>query len=163
MSVEITLTRDEIVFAAQGGLMRNIENLLKGGKPRFGHPYEQLWARHINGAHAELAVAKYLGVYWTPVYEKWANGLPDLPGGREVRSITRPGKPLAFYEGNKPERKYLLVHVETPKLTLIGWLFGHEIMRDEWLAGTDDKGKRRWEAPQSALRPINPTEQAAAA
>lgn len=61
----VTLTANEVLVAGYVGMRRNVEAKYNKRKPRFPERVVgELWGNHIESAHAELAVAKALGIYW---------------------------------------------------------------------------------------------------
>lgn len=152
MSVEVRLTRDELLFAAQGAMVRNVDALLKGRRSIFGDPHRELWINNVVGAIGECAAAKHYGRYWTPCYEQ-PTGVSDLRPGEQVRATTRTDGGLRLYERDRDDHAFLLVVVRAPVCHLVGWLRGRDGKRDEW--GRNTTGERQWLVPQRALRPIS--------
>lgn len=150
MSVTVTLTRDEMLFAAQGGCQRYIDALLKGRREYFRH--KDPWGRDILGALAECAAAKHYGDYWTPCYEN-PHGVADLGEDRQIRSSPNPGTPLTVYETDSDDHAFLLIHTAPPEFTLLGWAYGHEAKQPQYW---QDKGvlKPAFFVPQADLRPV---------
>jgi hypothetical protein len=63
--MEINLNANEVLVAGYIGMRRNAEASFRNRKPRFPErKVGELWGFHIESAHAECAVAKYLGIYW---------------------------------------------------------------------------------------------------
>src|SRR5262245_51186961 len=62
--IRIRLTWPEVSLAAHVGCMRNIMCLRQGRTPSAGQGLDDLWSANIEGAGAELAVAKHLGLFW---------------------------------------------------------------------------------------------------
>lgn len=63
--MEVILNVNEILVATYIGSRRNAEARYKNRSPRFPEKVPgELWGYHIEAAHAELAVCKYLGIYW---------------------------------------------------------------------------------------------------
>lgn len=149
----VTLTRDELIFGAQGAVIRNIDALLKGRTPIFGNPQRELWVNNIVGALAECAVAKFFGRYWTPCYDA-PTGVADVGKRMQVRSSTNEQSPLRVYERDQPDHAFVLVIVRAPVFTLAGWMWGHEAKADEWERAQGDATDRTWCVPQSSLREV---------
>lgn len=63
--MEIILSINEVLVATYIGSRRQAESQYRNRTPRFPERVNgELWGYNIEAAHAELAVAKYLGVYW---------------------------------------------------------------------------------------------------
>jgi hypothetical protein len=61
----VELNANEVLVATYIGSRRNAEASFKGRQARFPDlSVMVLWGGHIESAHAELAVCKYLGIYW---------------------------------------------------------------------------------------------------
>lgn len=159
-AVTVTLSRDEMIFAAQGAVIRNIDALLKGRKPIFGNPQRELWVNNMVGALAECAAAKHFERYWTPCYER-PTGVADLGRRSQVRASTNMSSPLRVYERDNEDHAFLLVLVQAPQFTLAGWMWGRDAKQPEWEVDRRDATDRTWCVPQDRLRPAAPVARAA--
>jgi hypothetical protein len=64
-TVNFTLNANEVLVAGYVGMRRNAEAKFRRRKVRFPEKtVGELWGKHIESAHAELCVAKALGLYW---------------------------------------------------------------------------------------------------
>jgi len=61
----IGLAYEEMLVAAVAGSYRRIRSISRGKKDRHGHSGRDVWSMDIEGALAEMALAKHLGVYWS--------------------------------------------------------------------------------------------------
>lgn len=113
--------------------------------------------RDLVGAAGEWAVCQYYGLKWDPSEERFRNKGPDIDPGREVRATRNHDWKLIVRDRDHLERNFTLVTGdptdEFPHFKLRGWIWGREAARlgDQFV---DDRGKRRWYVPQSALRPL---------
>ena len=62
--VKITLTLPERIQAATVGAQRQFQNIKNGRANTKGADESNSWQRHIEGAMAEMAVAKARGKFW---------------------------------------------------------------------------------------------------
>ena len=63
--MNFTLNANEVLVAGYVGMRRNAEAKFNRRKARFPEKVVgELWGKHIESAHAELCVAKALGLYW---------------------------------------------------------------------------------------------------
>lgn len=86
--MKVTLTPHEAYVAGLVGYRRNLEAIFKNRTPRFPEKVPgELFGFHILAAQAEIAVAKALGVYWSPHINHFEGG--DV-GRIEVRYSQRP-------------------------------------------------------------------------
>lgn len=60
----VKLTYAEMQLAGLAGIQRQIQNLKDRSKPAHGADDQNDWQKHIEGCLGEMALAKYLGVYW---------------------------------------------------------------------------------------------------
>lgn len=103
----------------------------------------------VRGALAELAWAKHRGEF----YCGSCNTFHDEPDvhGVEIRSMRRPNDSLLIRSNDDPSRPYVLTHANGQKVSFVGWAWGKDAMRDEWLRAPRG-GKPAWFMPQSSLR-----------
>jgi hypothetical protein len=165
---EINLTWAEMLLAANVGVMRNVQNLKLGqgridGQARQlgGMDYTQArqfggmdytWSTHIEGAAGEMAVAKYLGRFWSG-----AIGFikADDVGPYQVKTNTsRKWDDLILREWNDPAKIYISVLSFVPKFVIAGWVLGSEGMKKEFhREGTP--GMPAYFVPRLSLHPMS--------
>jgi len=143
----ITLDEKELVAAATVGVLRCITHLVRGDTMK--HRGTRDWTLDIEGACAECAAAKGLGVYWDGM------GLTGDVRGVEVRHTQRPDGHLLLHDGDdQGEKPYLLVTGSAPTYVLRGWVWGHEGKRPVYCAGPPRLRTPGYMVPQAALRPF---------
>lgn len=147
--MQIELTRDEMIFAAHGGVIRQVDAILRGRKDQFIP--KDYWSTHVLGAMAECAVAKWRNRYWTPCYDE-PTGVADLNAVSQVRSSPNPSSPLIVRRRDKAKHAFILVVTRPPVFELMGWLWGHEAKQEEFWQGNLDPPA--WFVPQERLRKI---------
>lgn len=125
----IRLDWHEVFHAASGGVLRRIQ-ALKNDKPTRFEPRDP-WGTDIEGACAEMAVAKTLGRYWHAIVNN-PNGLPGDAGVYQVRSTTHESGQLVVYEHDDAAAIFVLVTGRVPVFTVRGWLRGGLARRAEW-------------------------------
>lgn len=146
----VTLDHDESDFAAYVGLRRSSEAMRLGRQHRFGGNADR-WGNDVEGAAAELAVAKALDHYWQPLAADPAS-LPGDVGRLQVRQTKRADGCLILHESDPDDAPFILVTGAVPTFTLAGWLWGREGKRPEhWRTST---GRPAFFVPQSALRAV---------
>lgn len=104
------------------------------------------WAWDVEGALAEMAFAKWLGVYYTP--KNLDGKRPDV-AGNQVRSTAHVEGHLYFRENDKvnAHQRFVLGIVYRGKVWFVGWFVGTDCMKDEFWSERDDA----WRVPQSKL------------
>lgn len=105
MNVQLSWT--EVAVAARIGETRYMRALAAGRVPAHGIPRAEAWGAHIEGACAELAAAKGLGVYWPMTIEPDHGG--DLGLGIHVRSSPRADACLILHDTDADGLYYLVV------------------------------------------------------
>lgn len=159
--IEVTLTPNELHFAAMVGLRRRTISLKRDYAERNGmavRTVAEAWWHNIKGAIGELAAAKALGRYWSPVCD--GNGeMPDIGQDIQVRCLEKHHYDLIIRPGDQDAHRYVLVTGggvlgEEHRYKVHGWIVGADAKRPEWLC---DKSKRNVPAyfvPQKSLRPV---------
>ena len=145
MAEVVTLTNSEIMIGAQLGVMRQIQNVKQKRHARYGAGEDRSWHLHIEGALGEMAVAKYLGWYWS-------GALGDLEAGDvasailnkevEVRTTHHDNGRLIIHEGDSDDAAFVLMIGRLGTYRLMGWMWGYEA-----------KKERYWEDPSGNGRP----------
>jgi len=124
MSVVIRLEPAELAFAGMIGVARRVSALNKGRPSPYNFEGDA-WSADVDGAAAEMAVAKHLDRYWQPL----TNGsLRDLRGdvsALQVRSTPREDGCLILHETD-PDVAFFLVVTNPPLYTIVGWLYASE-------------------------------------
>ena len=128
--------------------------LEKSSAPAFPerHP-GQLWYGHIGGACAELAVAKYLGVYWGGAIDTYNTS--DMEGHDFEVRFSPVGKPKVR---PRDTRKVIAVMGNAPQVKrfeIVGWISPAEARRDEWKS---EDHPICWFPPRTAWRSIDTLE-----
>ncbi len=124
----ITLSWYEIIFGASVGIRRRVESLR--GKHTDRHGGEPLWNEDIEGALAEMVVAKARGKYWNGGVGTYKGG--DV-GNVQVRYTPLADGSLILRKGDSPDSRYVLVTGQAPTYNVIGWIDGHDGMKPEFV------------------------------
>lgn len=125
----VKLNANEMLVATYVGSRRNAESIYKQRKPRFAESkVGELWGFHIESAHAELAVCKFLGVYWGfGVNTFHVSDIVDT--NLEIRWSTR--KDLKV----RPDDNGIIVSVtgKCPEYEIKGWINSEDAKQEKWL------------------------------
>lgn len=124
-NLKTTLTPAEMMYAGQIAMRRNITARRSGFRTFNGLG----WDTHIEGALAEVAVAKMLNLWLDPGLDKF--GAADV-GEWHVRS-SRHAKAHLRVEQYETEGKYLLVRGEFDQWTIAGWMDAAEARQTQYL------------------------------
>lgn len=150
----VTLDWMEVSLAVHVATRRQIQALRRPTVDvhRSGPGEENAWTWHIEGAAGELAFAKLSHTYWAPTVDTFRSR-GDV-GDVEVRTRTRPGYELIVRNDDCDERAYVLVRGRIPRFEVVGWVYGREGKRPEWLQRYGG-GEPAYFVPDSALHPID--------
>lgn len=118
--MNVVLERHEIEMVAAVGVRRRCASLDRLAD-RHGYSGENAWEQDIQGAAAELAVAKATNRYWDGSFNTYKRG--DV-GSVQVRSTKRPDGCLIVRPSDPADAVYFLVVGEIPEFTVVGWIMG---------------------------------------
>jgi hypothetical protein len=127
--VEINLNPAECNSAAGHGIKRTLDAIGRGAQNHHGMTGHG-WTEGIEGAAAELAVSKYLGVYWCGggMYKN-----PDVAGNLQVRWASSHHYQLIVRPLDPDEDYYVFVTGEMPNYRLHGFIKGSDAKREDRL------------------------------
>ncbi len=145
--MEIKLTPAEMLFAAEAGCMRQIENLAKGRQDYHGADRSNGWQMHIEGALCEMAVAKARNIYW----HGKGQFRGDDAGTIQVRGTTHPNGCLLLHKDDADHDQFWLVTGRGSGYWVRGWMMGHQGKQEKYW--DDPKGGRAcYFVPQEDLK-----------
>ena len=120
-SVVVELTHQEMILAGMVGVQRQAENAVVSRFNKANAPPQMAWRNHVCGALGEMAVAKWLGDYWSGAVGDLS--VADV-GKHQVRWAGRQPPELVVRPGDSPEDNYILVTGPGPPVQLVGWIEG---------------------------------------
>lgn len=154
----VVLTQPEIERAVITGCRRNYASLMAGHTPRGGidRSKESFWGFHIEGAGAEMAVAKLLGVEWSASVNTFRTE-PDVTvrgTGFEVRLNTR-APDLRIRPHDSPELAMIAVYGIIPKFFVVGYCTSNDHLRQpQFLTDPGRRGAPCWAVPYVLLNDV---------
>ena len=148
--IPIDLTPAECSTSAIGATMRNVEAQRLGLRDAHGFTGDGLTA-HIDGALAEVAVAKWLGVFWDAAVGRIGG---DDVGKLGVRSTRHWNGRLRLHHTDRDDRAFVLVVNQSPRFLLAGWMYAGYGKREEWWADPSGDGRWAFFVPQRFLAPM---------
>lgn len=146
--ITVELTWPEILLATNAGVMRRVNAVRNRRQEPYGSRPEAAWNDDINGAIAELALAKHLNVFWAGTVGRI--DLPDV-GRLQVRSKTQDGDRLVVIASDDDTSIFVSVLVGLPVCRIDGWMMAKEAKRKEWLLPREGLPDRYF-VPNSSLR-----------
>lgn len=150
MNNMIELSKSEGFQASLVGIQRNIEAILDGRKTAFGK--DKTWTIHIEGACGELAVSKYMNLYWGGSVNTFKSD-GDLCNGWEVRTRSNDDWDLIIRNNDPEDRIYILVTGLFPKYYIKGWIKGKQGKQNQFYKNYGNYG-HAWFVPQNYLQPM---------
>lgn len=119
----VILSLAEIAAAAVTGVSRRLKSVqrLKDRNDRIQGG--NCWEIDIEGACAEAAVAKYLGLYWDHSIGRYHGQGGDV-GEYQVRHTSLSDGHLLLRPVDPPEPIYILVRGVAPRFEIAGWITG---------------------------------------
>jgi hypothetical protein len=147
----VCLTWPELLLGCYVGVMRRVNALRRARQEPYGERPQASWNDDINGALAELAVAKHFNVFWSGTV-----GRVDLPdvGPLQVRSKNQADHRLVILKTDADDKLFISVFVATPECRLCGWFRAGDAKQAEWLLPDPPKPDRYF-VPNSELHSID--------
>jgi hypothetical protein len=147
MKTEIILTAPEIMLGATAGIMRQVENIKLKSKAYYGAGHERDWQYNIEGALGEMALSKYLGVYWKGKSRKRETDVAHY----DVRTSSRANGDLILHPDDPDDRTFWLLTGFNGTYTVHGCIVAAEGKKEEYWR--DPAGNRpAFFVPQNLLR-----------
>lgn len=133
--VVVRLEWYEVNGAVTVGTKRHLEALMRSSQNAYGCEDDGSgWEKHIEGACAERAAAKALGIYWDGSVNTYAKA--DLVGpdgvGIQVRWRSKETYDLIIRPKDSDSERFLLVTGTVPSYSVWGWVMGKEAKKPEW-------------------------------
>jgi hypothetical protein len=123
----IQLSASEMMLAAQAGVMRTVENLVKGASGAHGSAVDD-WTMSIEGALAEWAASKALGIHW-PGKGKMRGA--DA-GNLQIRSTKNPKGGLMLHQTDKDPDIFILMIGQSSNWQPAGWIRAFDGKKKYW-------------------------------
>lgn len=146
----VQLTAEELVLGSMSGIMRHVRSLKEGRTGVNQQPAHLAWQVKIEGALAELAVAKALGGYWSGASSRGASDSGEL----EVRMTRYPHGCLFLHRHDKADVRYILAVGLNGTYKVAGWLWGHEGQQEKYWRRVSEERQPAFFVPQSDLHPL---------
>jgi hypothetical protein len=147
---KVVLSRSEMISAGTVGLIRRIVSVGKLND-QMHSPDANPWQIDIEGAMAEMAYAKAMGMFWSGSVGTFK--APDV-GDVQIRSTPRASNSLIIRANDKDDDIFVLVVGSAPEYTIAGYIRGEDGKKQEWVRSPNG-GSAAYFVPQAALRPIN--------
>lgn len=142
--MQIELTPVEMMIAGQVGTMRRVKSRQMGLKDKDLSSWKASWGNDFDGAAAEMALAKYLNVYWDGSVNSFKQ--PDV-GEFQVRSTNLLNGRLIIRPNDAVDDEIfvLVLTGEIPTISIVGWFRCGDAKKEKYW---DDNA---WWVPQEDL------------
>ena len=165
MANTIKLSSAELLNARNAGEGRSKEN--SKGKNIPKNMRSASVARNIQGAKAELAVAKYFGLPWTgrlftvAGFKSYLSQDGHDVGPLEVKSTVIANGPMRLPTDTPDEAPHVLVYpLSNNTFEMVGWCLGKEGKQAKYLSRPQGLEEPCYYVPKEALKPIGELEAA---
>lgn len=149
--MNVVLTTEQIAYATSVAHLRN-ENAIKAYADSHKHGFRGNNLQiHIEGALAEMAAAKALGLQWDD--GPWKRVSSDV-GSLQIRSTKYLTGKLIVRPVDSDEDVFVLVIARCPEFELKGWLKGKDAKRTQFLYNQNGRPPAYF-VPQHCLQPMS--------
>ena len=105
-----------------------------GGRSRRG--FKARWADTFHGFMGEIAVARALGLEWTPGGRQVSTG--DVDNKIEVRTTDHPAGHLLIYNRDADNSRFYLVRGDFPYMDVVGWMVARDAKQKKYWRDNSD-------------------------
>lgn len=150
MQTEVRLELSELLQAAIAGSLRRIDAIRHGRVQKNNRGSGGEWQQDIEGAAAEMAVAKFLNLYFPGKGQLRADDV-GVNTGIQVRASEYDQARLILHPDDPDDATFYLVTGRMGIYVIRGWLVGRLGKRDEYWTDPTGNGRPAYFVPQSAL------------
>lgn len=132
-NIIISLNLMELQLAAELGIERQLESLRKKLSDKHGFNGLDKWTIHIEGAAGEMALAKYLNVFFVPTINTFKKG-GDV-GNYQVRTCLKNDEEdlyLLVRPDDDDERIFIAIWSRCPDYHILGWMKSSDAKQEKW-------------------------------
>lgn len=155
MPIKVTVTNDEAIAISASSALQMLRRVTLKRNTDRGYvafrPFHLRFADTYSGGLGEIALAKALGLAWTPGGIQISHG--DVGSDEEARCTHYKSGKLIIYKNDEPGSRFWLVIGDFPDYEVFGWILGREGMKEEFWDAT--MKTPCFTVPQSFLNPIN--------
>lgn len=148
--IEVTLAWHEYAMASEIGRLRQLTSVRRGSADNHG--FTGLgWSEHIEGACGEMAVSKFLGIYWDGGIDTFKKA--DIGATIQVRTRSSHSYDLIVRPDDYDDDIYVLVTGKCPTYRIWGYISGSEAKKNEYIQ-THANRPAAYFVPKNALKEI---------
>lgn len=149
-----TLDHDDVYWGATVGIQRNVLSIKQKQEhwpPLTVSSYQ--WMNHVEGAIAELVVARWLGVEWAATVNTFRKGF-DVSNYQVRWSSKGVGAgELVVRPRDKDAQLFISVRGTAPDYELLGWMRGADAKQEKWKSNPQNRGEA-WFVHQDLLKDL---------
>lgn len=149
----VTLNLGEISMVIQASVKRREENM-RNGKD-FDHKHGVIadsWGNDLESTGAEVAVAKYLGVYWGAPVNNFKDA--DIGTNLQVRHSIDHSNNCIIRKRDSSDHFYVLVTGRLPNYKIQGYVLGKDAKKTQYVRAPCNK-EPAWFYPQENLKDVD--------
>ena len=143
----VVLTESEIIIVGSVCVQRYAQNLTNGKREMYGAEDYRGFQYMVDGAFGEMAVAKWLGLYWNGAI---GNLTAADVGNIQVRATRSNPPELILHPRDKDEDVFVLVGLERNQALIFGWCLGFEGKDECYWEDRHGKGRPAYFIPLDA-------------
>tara|TARA_E500000331_G_scaffold269377_1_gene260844 strand:+ start:116 stop:568 length:453 start_codon:yes stop_codon:yes gene_type:complete len=146
----VKLTEIEMEIAGHVGVRRRAESRARNRAQGPGYNEAEAWRNDIEGAAAEMAYCKGMGIYWPGS----VNSFKDADCGKltQVRQTHHHNGCLIVRDRDPDEHFYVLVVGHCPAFNIVGWIRGFDAKKNEFVRCPGEQ-QPAYFVPQKKLNP----------
>ena len=152
MSIDVTLTQEEMEIAAMIGCRRMAESLANRRLSYEWHLPDDTWGTDIEGAAAEMAFCKAMNRFWSGSVNTFKDA--DVGENVQIRATTHSNGCLIVRDNDPDDEYFVLVVGKAPDYSVKGWILGGDAKQDEYKKAPNGDPPAYF-VPQRALTEIN--------
>lgn len=148
----VLLSKSDCAWAASVGQKRRREGRRQKLRLEEGFGGNACMETDIDGAAAELAFCRWMGIPWAAKVNTFHE--PDVDPNFQIRSTRWPSGRLIFRPNDPPDHLYVLLLGSMPKFTVQGFIPGAKCRQIEWIKSVNGHPPAWW-VPQDSLEPAS--------
>jgi hypothetical protein len=149
---DITLEPYEVHMAASTAVQRCVSSIKDNRSNAHGYSKGSGWSDNIEGACAELVVAKYYNIYWNGSVDTFKSA--DLGSKIQVRWTWSHNYSLIVRPADSEKDVYILVSGYAPNFRIQGFLYGEDAKNSMYLRNDGSGRPDGYFIPNENLIPI---------
>lgn len=154
MAVQVDLNLLEFNLAIQTASLRMVSSGFQGlnHASTYKRNYMKRLMEEVAGACGEIGMGKLADRWFVPSLNTF-HDKPDCLKNLEIRGTERADGSLIVRDNDATDRRYVLAVVDAPVVTIVGWIWGSDARKPEYLRNPHNY-REAWFVPQKNLNAI---------